>query len=194
MMLPSGSKRPRRFLVLLPLVVFAGLAWLFLSRIGTGDPSRLPSPLIGKAIPDFELSAIDGLTVSGLKSTDLATGVILVNVFASWCAPCRTEHPLLAALAADGRFRLVGIDYKDGADQVRRFLGALGNPYAAIGADRDGRVGIDWGVYGVPETYVVANGRIVFKLVGPITSDGLKSTLMPEIDKALAANQGTGNP
>ena len=122
-----------------------------------------------------------------LAAADLAHGVFVVNVFASWCAPCRLEHPRLLELAADRRIRLVGINYKDTDDQARRFLGALGNPYAAVGADRGGRVGIDWGVYGVPETYVVADGRIAFKHVGPLSADSIATVLRPEIDKALAA-------
>lgn len=185
------KRRPRRLVVLLPLIVFAGLAALFLGRLDGGDPSLVPSPLIGKAVPAFELPAIDGLAddkgtpTPGLRDADLKKGVAVVNVFASWCAPCRAEHPLLSALAADGRFRLVGIDYKDTADQAKRFLGALGNPFSAIGADDNGRVGIDWGVYGVPETYVVADGRIVFKHVGPLSPASIASELMPAIESAL---------
>jgi cytochrome c biogenesis protein CcmG/thiol:disulfide interchange protein DsbE len=183
----------RRLIVGLPLLLFAGLAGLFLSRLGAGDPALVPSVLIGKTVPPFELPAVDGLNgadgnpTPALAAADLAHGVFVVNVFASWCAPCRLEHPRLLELAADRRFRLVGINYKDTDDQARRFLGALGNPYAAVGADRGGRVGIDWGVYGVPETYVVADGRIAFKHVGPLSADSIATVLRPEIDKALAA-------
>jgi cytochrome c biogenesis protein CcmG/thiol:disulfide interchange protein DsbE len=192
------KRRPRRLVVLLPLIVFAGLAALFLGRLDGGDPSLVPSPLIGKAVPAFELPAIDGLAddkgmpTPGLRDADLKKGVAVVNVFASWCAPCRAEHPLLSALAADGRFRLVGIDYKDTADQAKRFLGALGNPFSAIGADENGRVGIDWGVYGVPETYVVADGRIVYKHVGPLTPAAIADELKPAIETALNTAPGAG--
>jgi periplasmic protein thiol:disulfide oxidoreductases, DsbE subfamily len=151
----------------------------------------VPSALIGKPVPDFRLEGVAGLTregkpVPGLSSADLADGVAVVNVFASWCAPCRSEHPLLMELAKDQGIRLYGLNYKDADDQALRFLNGLGNPYAAVGADRNGRVGIDWGVYGVPETFVVADGRIVAKLVGPLTPERISADLKPALDKALA--------
>lgn len=181
-----------RPLALLPLVLFIGLAGLFYARLGAGDPSAVPSALIGRAIPAFRLDPVtdlkrDGAPVPGLATADLATGVSVVNVFASWCAPCRAEHPLLTELSRDTRIRVVGIAYKDADDQTLRFLNGLGNPYAAVGADRSGRVGIDWGVYGVPETFVVADGRIAAKLIGPLTPDRITGELKPAIDKALAA-------
>ncbi|WP_026791458.1 DsbE family thiol:disulfide interchange protein [Pleomorphomonas oryzae] len=186
------SKPSRRvgFLALVPLALFLALAVLFYARLSAGDPSEVPSALIGKPVPDFRLDGIAGLTrdgapVAGLSSGDLAKGVFVVNVFASWCAPCRAEHPLLTDLAKDQRIRLYGLNYKDADDQALRFLNGLGNPYAAIGADRNGRVGIDWGVYGVPETFVVANGRITAKLVGPLTPQRISAELMPAIDKAI---------
>jgi cytochrome c biogenesis protein CcmG/thiol:disulfide interchange protein DsbE len=128
----------------------------------------------------------DGKTVPGLASGDLASGrVSVVNVFASWCAPCRDEHPVLTKLAQDPRIRLVGINYKDDAENARRFLGRLGNPYAAVGVDPKGRAAIDWGVYGVPETFVVAgDGTIRYKFVGPLTDEAVTNVLGPEIDKA----------
>ncbi|WP_370676277.1 DsbE family thiol:disulfide interchange protein [Pleomorphomonas sp. PLEO] len=187
------SKPSRRigFLALVPLALFLALAVLFYSRLGAGDPSEVPSALIGKPVPDFRLEGVAGLTrngvpVSGLSNDDLAKGVFVVNVFASWCAPCRAEHPLLTDLTKDQRIRLYGLNYKDADDQALRFLNGLGNPYTAIGADRNGRVGIDWGVYGVPETFVVANGRIAAKLVGPLTRERISTELMPAIEKALA--------
>ena len=186
------SRRRVGFLALVPLALFLALAALFYARLGVGDPSEVPSALIGKPVPDFHLEGVaglmrDGAPVAGLSSDDLAKGVFVVNVFASWCAPCRAEHPLLTALAKDRRVRLYGLNYKDADDQALRFLNGLGNPYAAIGADRNGRVGIDWGVYGVPETFVVADGRIVAKLVGPLTTERISAELMPAVEKALAA-------
>lgn len=185
------SRRRVRFLALIPLVLFLALAILFYARLGAGDPSEVPSALIGKSVPNFTLDGVAGLTkdgapVPGLSASDLANGVSVINVFASWCAPCRAEHPLLTTLAKDQRIRLYGLNYKDSDDQALRFLNGLGNPYAAIGADRNGRVGIDWGVYGVPETFVVANGRITAKLVGPLTPERISGELMPAVGKAIA--------
>lgn len=186
------SRRRARLVALIPLALFLALAILFYTRLGAGDPSEVPSALIGKPVPDFRLDGITGLTrdgvsVPGFAAADLAKGVFVVNVFASWCAPCRAEHPLLTDLAKDQRIHLIGLNYKDADDQALRFLNGLGNPYAAIGADRNGRVGIDWGVYGVPETFVVANGRIAAKLVGPLTPQRISAELMPAIDKAVAS-------
>jgi len=190
----SAPRRRFSRAALMPLVVFAGLAVLFYGRLGVGDPSEVPSVLIGKPVPTFDLPPVDGLqrkgaTVPGLTAVDLQTGVSVVNVFASWCAPCRAEHPLLTDIAHDSRINLYGINYKDTDDQARRFLNGLGNPYARIGADRSGRVGIDWGVYGVPETFVVSKGHITAKLVGPLTAERIETELKPAIDKALAAPQ-----
>ncbi|MCM5559758.1 DsbE family thiol:disulfide interchange protein [Pleomorphomonas sp. JP5] len=186
------TRRRAKLLALVPLALFLALAVLFYAKLGAGDPSEIPSALIDKPVPEFQLEPIaglmrDGVPVPGLSTADLAKGVSVVNVFASWCAPCRAEHPLLTGLAQDPRFRLYGLNYKDADDQALRFLNGLGNPYAAVGADRKGRVGIDWGVYGVPETFVVANGRIAAKLVGPLTPDRISAELMPAIEKAIAA-------
>lgn len=181
-----------RIVVAVPLIVFAGLAGLLLFRLYAGDPSIVPSALIGREVPEFALAPLDGLEsgggpVPGFSSADLkGGGVTLVNVWASWCVPCRDEHPLIEALSRDGRFRVLGLNYKDSSDNARRFLGHYGNPYAAVGVDQNGRVGIDWGVYGVPETFVVDNaGRIVFKHIGPLTQQSVAAILMPEIEKAL---------
>jgi cytochrome c biogenesis protein CcmG, thiol:disulfide interchange protein DsbE len=146
----------------------------------------VPSALIGKPVPEFSLPAIDGLAVPGLQAADLKMGgVTVVNVWASWCGPCRDEHPLLMKLAQQGGFRLAGIGNKDDPENARRFLGTLGNPFAAIGADRDGRVSIDWGAYGVPETFVVdGKGIIRFKFIGPLSPEAIEKTLLPEIAKA----------
>lgn len=191
----SGDARPRsrmRLLLLAPLVVFAGLAALFALRLGSGDPSRIPSALIGRPAPATVLPPLEGLMrdgaqVTGLDPAALKGQVSVVNVWASWCVPCHDEAPLLMQLAADTRFRIVGINYKDAADNARRFLGRHGNPFTRVGVDANGRAAIEWGVYGVPETFVVgADGAIAYKLIGPITPENLRTTLMPEIERALA--------
>lgn len=180
----------RRIWLLLPLAAFLALAALFYFRLGVGDPSRVPSALLNKPVPDFSLPPLEGLG-EGLATADLAEGVYLLNVWGSWCGPCRLEHPILMRLAQDKRFNLVGINYKDVPENAARFLGALGNPFAKIGADRDGKVGIDWGVYGVPETFVVKDGVIVHKFIGPLSEEGLRSDLMPAVEKALAKAPGS---
>jgi cytochrome c biogenesis protein CcmG, thiol:disulfide interchange protein DsbE len=186
-------RRRRSLLVLLPLVIFLALAALFFFRLGSGDPATIPSALIGRAVPQTDLPPIPGLTrdgapVPGLAAADFKGAVTLVNVWASWCVPCHDEAPILMQLAEDKRIRIVGINYKDQPDNARRFIGRYGNPFAAAGADANGRASIDWGVYGVPETFVVdRDGRIAHKLVGPITTDNLDKVLKPALEKALAA-------
>ena len=176
----------RRFGVVVPLIFFVGLAALFWYALQGGDPSRLPSALIGKPVPKFDLPALEGLTqdgaaVSGFAASDLAQGEpTLVNVFASWCAECQIEHPLLMALAQEPGIRLFGIDYKDDAASARRFLGRYGNPYSRVGADRSGRTAIDFGVYGVPETYVIGgDGKIAYRHVGPLTEQAIREKVLP---------------
>lgn len=188
----ESQPRPlRRWLMLAPLAVFGLLAVLFLVRLGSGDPSRIPSALIGRAAPDTVLPPLDGLVaagkaVPGLSPDTLKGRVSVVNVWASWCVPCHDEAPLLMEMAKDTRFQIVGLNYKDTTDNARRFLGRYGNPFSAIGADSNGRAAIEWGVYGVPETFVVArDGTIAYKLVGPISEDNLKTKLMPAIEAAL---------
>ena len=179
--------------MLVPLSVFLGLMILILFRLYAGDPSRIPSALIGRPAPQVALPGLaglqrDGVPVPGLDPAAFKGAVTVVNVWASWCVPCHDEAPLLMQLAQDSRLRLVGINYKDDPDNARRFLGRYGNPFAAAGADESGRAGIEWGVYGVPETFVVGrDARIVYKLVGPITPDNFDSVLKPEIDKAASA-------
>ena len=187
----AAPAKRRNFIVLLPLLLFIGIAVLFLFGLGDGDPSRLPSALIGKPVPATNLPPIDELShngkpVPGLTNATLNGNVSLVNVWASWCVPCHDEVPFLEQLSHDKRIQLVGINYKDAPDNARRFLNRYGNPFAAAGADLKGRTAIDWGVYGVPETFLVGrDGRIAYKLVGPITAENFKSVLEPEIAKAL---------
>ena len=190
---PAGPRRSR-LMVLVPLAVFVGLASLFLGRlIYSGDPSYIPSALIGHPAPQTALPPVaglvrDGAPVPGLDPAAFTSQVSLLNVWASWCVPCHEEAPLLMRLAQDQRIRVVGINYKDQADNARRFLGRYGDPFAANGADENGRAAIEWGVYGVPESFVIGrDGRIAFKLIGPITPDNLDAVLVPEIEKALAA-------
>ena len=191
-----AEARPRRLLVALPLLVFAGLAGLFMVRLGAGDPSRIPSPLIGLPVPDFALPPLPGRPVppgagaGGLATAALKRGhVTLVNVFASWCAECHDEHELLMGLSRSPRMQALGIPldgivYKDKTEDARRYLGAKGDPYAAVGEDRSGRTAIDFGVYGVPETFVIkGDGTLAYKLIGPVTPDNL-GTLEAEIEKA----------
>ncbi|RWE72707.1 DsbE family thiol:disulfide interchange protein [Mesorhizobium sp.] len=179
----------RRLFVLLPLLVFLGLAGLFLSQLLSGrDVAEIPSALIGLPAPQTSLPPLKGVNLPGLDSKSFAGRVTLVNVFASWCAPCREEHPVLLGLSQDKRFTLAALNYKDQPENARRFLGELGNPYQAIGVDPAGRAAIDWGVYGVPETFVVGkDGKIAYKHVGPLTPDSVRTLLLPQIEKALAA-------
>jgi cytochrome c biogenesis protein CcmG/thiol:disulfide interchange protein DsbE len=130
----------------------------------------------------------DGVPVPGIPVADFTGAVTLVNVWASWCVPCRDEAPLLLKLAEDKRIRVIGINYKDEPANARRFIARYGNPYAAVGADASGRAGIEWGVYGVPENFVIGrDGRIAYKLVGPISPDNIETVLKPQFEKALAA-------
>src|SRR5690349_22296382 len=183
----------RAAVVFLPLVIFLGLAALFFMRLGSGDPSRIPSALIGHAAPITNLPALEGLiregtAVPGITDSTFKGKVTVLNVWASWCVPCHDEIPFLTQLAKDNRIQLIGINYKDQPDNARRFLNRYGNPFVANGVDANGRAAIDWGVYGVPETFVVGrDGRIAYKLVGPIGADNLARALEPEIAKAVAA-------
>lgn len=187
------SPQTRRWLVMLPLIGFGVLAAFFLLRLYGGDPSKIPSALIGRPVPQTTLPALEGLTrdgaaVPGIDPSLFKGKVTLVNVWASWCVPCHDEAPLLTELAKDQRLQLVGINYKDVAENARRFLGRYGNPFSAVGADANGRASIEWGVYGVPETFIVGrNGTITYKLVGPITPQNIDRLLKAEIEKALKA-------
>ena len=176
-------------------MAFLALAALFLFRLGSGDPSRIPSALIGRPAPATSLPPLPGLTrdgapVPGIVNADFTGAVTLLNVWASWCVPCHDEAPLLMKLAEDKRIRIVGINYKDQPDNARRFIGRHGNPFVAVGTDANGRASIDWGVYGVPETFLIGrDGRIAYKLVGPITPGNLEAALKPAIEKAVAADK-----
>ncbi len=191
---PATSDAPRqgrRWLVALPLIVFTALAGLFLLRLHGGDPSKIPSALIGRPAPQTALPALDGLVnngvpIPGLDPAAFKGKVSIVNVWASWCVPCHDEAPLLTALAKDKRLQIVGINYKDSPDNARRFLGRYGNPFGMVGVDSSGRGSIEWGVYGVPETFVVGReGTILYKMVGPVTPANIDRVLKVEIEKAL---------
>lgn len=174
-----------RYLVaILPLLALAALIAVFALNIDR-DPSLVQSVLIGKPAPQFDLKPVEGLPVPGFGTAALKGAVTVVNVFASWCIPCRDEHPVLEALKQVSSVRLFGINQKDAPENARAFLAELGNPYDAIGADTTGRVSIDWGIYGVPETFIVdAEGIIRFKHVGPISPAQLASEILPAIEKA----------
>ncbi len=182
----TAAPPPRRSLLLiLPVVVFAVLAGVMFLRLRSGaDPSALPSAMIGKPAPSFDLPAVpglakDGAPVPGLSSADLKGGVTVLNVFASWCAPCQVEHPMLMRLAREPGIRLVGIDYKEPDPAAgKKFLDRHGVPFAAVGADADGRAAIDFGVYGVPETFIIGpDGVIRDKIVGIVTPENFSSIL-----------------
>jgi len=166
----------------IPLLVFLVMAVFFAIGL-TMNPRDIPSPLIGKPVPEFSLPPVKGRTL-GLASADLRGQVSLVNVFASWCVACREEHPILMELGRKGTVAIHGLNYKDKPDDAQAWLDQLGDPYTRTGADISGRVAIDWGVYGVPETFVIdRDGRIAHKHIGAITPEALRKTIMPIIDK-----------
>ena len=175
-----------RLVYIIPLIVFATVATAF--GVGlTLKPNIVPSALIDKPVPEFTLAGLPGDGVEsgkGFSSADLTGRVSIVNVFASWCFPCRVEHPLLMRLARNPKVRIFGLNYKDRPEDARAWLKELGNPYDRIGVDRDGRIAIDWGVYGVPETFIIdAEGRIRYKHVGPITPSDLDEIIVPIIER-----------
>lgn len=183
------SARPRRgagrLLALLPVAVFATVGAAFFWGLFNSDDT-LPSTLIGKPVPDFALPPIEGRG-DGLATADLAGQVAIVNFWASWCVPCRVEMPLLVELAETGIVPVYGINYRDGPSAALGFLADLGDPYRRIGADRNGRVAIDWGVYGLPETFVIdAGGRIAYKHVGPFDRNSLERDILPVVRRLLA--------
>ena len=170
-----------RLLSLVPIAMFIGVAGFFAYGLFL-DPSRIPSVLVGKPAPEFSLSPVEGRTL-GLATADLTGEVSLVNVFASWCAECRVEHPLLMRLREDNIVPIHGINYKDKPEDAREWLDSLGDPYTRTGADLDGRVAIEFGVYGVPETFVIDKaGRIAHKHIGAISPKALNTEILPLIE------------
>lgn len=190
----TAERKRGRWTVALPFLIFAGLAGLFFYALQTGDPSKLPSAMLGKPVPDFTLPPLEGLKADGgapvpsFAAADLAGGEpTIVNVFASWCVPCLQEHPMLMALANDTDVRLYGINYKDDPASARRFLGRYGNPFDRVGTDASGRVAIDFGVYGVPETYVISgDGKIAYRHVGPLTEQAINEKILPLMEPPAA--------
>jgi cytochrome c biogenesis protein CcmG, thiol:disulfide interchange protein DsbE len=172
----------RRLIYLLPVLVFAGIAaWFWQGLAPDRDPTLVPSVMIGKPVPDFDLPPLTAGS-PGLKSGDLKGHVSLINFFASWCVPCRAEHPLLLSLAQDKRLEIDGIAYKNKPEDAKAYLAELGNPYARVVLDQPGRTAIDFGVYGVPESYLIdRDGRIRFRQVGPLTEAVIEGQLKPLI-------------
>ncbi|MBO0144490.1 DsbE family thiol:disulfide interchange protein [Agrobacterium sp. Ap1] len=194
--LKPQRNRARYALALIPLAVFAGFAavagkMLYDQDVNGLDVSAIPSALIGKTAPSLAMPPLEGSNTAALTDAAIKGKLTLVNVFASWCVPCRQEHPILKELANDSRLNIVGINYKDRNDNALRFLGELGNPYKAIGVDPNGKAAIDWGVYGIPESYLVGpDGTILYKKVGPFDERSLMQDLLPAIEKASAAAKG----
>lgn len=182
---PAAPSRRRLWLTALPVLVFAALAALFWKGL-SGDPSTIPSVLIGKPAPDVKLPPVQGIDAPSFDGASLKAGnVTVLNVWASWCVPCREEHPLLMELGKRTDIKLVGINYKDDAANASAFLNTLGQPFRALDADIEGRATIDWGVYGVPETYVIdGQGMIRYKVIGPLSPDIITGQLNPQIELA----------
>lgn len=195
------AKEKPAIMRLVPVVVFAGIAAFFGLALMTAEPSKVPSTLIGKPVPPSTFPALPELTdddkpVLGFSTADLANGKpTVVNYWASWCAQCIEEHPLLDTLAASSGAAVLGVNYKDTDVAARRYLGRYGNPYAAVGTDANGRTAIDWGVYGMPETFVIdGQGRIVYKHIGPLSPQSIASKILPAIEKAKGAARATEPP
>jgi cytochrome c biogenesis protein CcmG, thiol:disulfide interchange protein DsbE len=181
----ASKERPAtRLRYLLPLAAFAALAMTFIWALERNrDPSEIPSAMIGKQVPQFALPAVKGRALS-LSSGDLVGEVSLVNVFASWCVACREEHPVFMRMKAENLVPIHGINYKDQPDEAAKWLDTVGDPYTRTGADLNGRVAIDWGVYGVPETFVITkDGRIAYKQIGAVTPEALEQTILPLIGR-----------
>jgi len=178
----------RRLLLLMPVALFAGLiavmGWLLIgAEDGERNAATIPSALIDRPAPAFSLPPVDGATTPGFSTADLQGRPAIINVFASWCVPCLAEHPLISELAAEG-YRVFGLNHKDAPEAAARWLAQHGNPYNAVGADVDGRASIEWGVTGVPETFIVdADGIVRYKYAGPLTADLVRRKLRPVLDK-----------
>lgn len=174
----------KRLFFLVPVVIFLGLSWLLYIGLFQGPPSELPSPLVGKTAPDIALPALDA-EAQNFTRGELGQGKpVIVNFWASWCAPCRIEHSTLQALAARKGITLYGVDYKDDPKNARSFLSELGNPFSKIDQDREGRVSIDWGVTGVPETFVIdGKGVIRVHYAGPLNDAVLERLILPALGK-----------
>ncbi|RVH99409.1 DsbE family thiol:disulfide interchange protein [Sinorhizobium meliloti] len=196
---PQDERRPgalRYLMAALPLLIFSVLALIFWSQLNSGrDVSEIPSALIGTKAPMLAMPPLEGAaTPSGepmpaLDDAAVKGKLTLVNVWASWCVPCRQEHPIILELSKDPRLNVVGINYKDRNENALRFLGELGNPFSAIGVDPNGKAAINWGVYGIPESFLVAaDGTILYKRAGPFDEKSLREGLMPAIEKALAGS------
>ena len=193
----EGKKKGPGILILMPLVIFLSLAGLFLWQMASGnDPNQIPSVLINKPAPEFDLPALNadygfkgdnGEPLPGFKTADFKGKISVVNVWASWCPTCRDEHPILLDMTKDKRFELVGLAYKDDPANSARFLKNHGNPFDAVGMDISGRVGIDWGVYGAPETFIVdSTGTIRYKHIGALTPRSMMETFMPKLEEIIA--------
>lgn len=195
---PTHPRTARRWiLAALPLIVFMVLAAIFMKQLLVGGNTReIPSVLIGKPAPEIDLPQLDGLKnaegpVPGFSKTSLVGKVSVVNVWASWCGPCRAEHPFIMELARDDRIQVVGLNYKDQNANALRFLAQLGNPFAAVGIDQRGSAAIDWGVYGIPETFIVdAMGIVRYKQIGPLSPKSYQDKFLPELEKAISAQSG----
>src|SRR5713226_1396221 len=178
----ANERRAGRLRYMAPIATFLALTLIFGWGL-THHPREIPSALIGKPVPRFTLPPLPGRTL-GLSNTDLVGEVSLVNVFASWCVACRAEHPLFMQLKTEGAVPIHGLDYKDQPENATRWLNTLGDPYTRTGADVDGRVAIDWGVYGVPETFVIGkDGRIAHKHIGPLMPNDWEETILPLIKR-----------
>ena len=185
---PAPQRKKVSGLIAIPLGVLVLMVFLGWGLLNRSDV--LPSVLLNKPVPEFTLPPVLGRD-KGFKTADMQGHVSMVNVFASWCVPCRAEHPLFMALSATGEVPLYGINYKDKPDQARAWLDELGDPFDLIGADIDGRVGIEWGVYGVPETYIIAaDGTIAYRHVGPISDAILQDKLLPIVRDLQAKAAG----
>lgn len=176
-----------RLLVFLPLAGIAAIAGFALWALTSGrDPNDIPSALVGGPVPQFALPSVEGTSTPGLAAQDLSGDLALLNVFASWCVPCRAEHGILTDLARSEALTLYGLNYKDAPADAAAWLEELGNPYAAIGSDESGRAGIEWGITGVPETFIVRDGTVLYRFRGPIVGE----TAIDTFREALADARG----